>query len=537
VNAIAGDPTNRVTQLANLGVAPDEGSFQANLDAPIYNDSQSWGHALTTNIYIADYTATSISSYREWNSIIAGDVDGLPTNPLGLILDSAPLTSQRQISQELRFSSEEEEWGSFVVGVYYFNQTVSGRIKASFVLPEMSFEMPLVPNTPPFVVTYPQQMTQVTSFSEVETQNYGAFGEMTLALGDDLRSILGLRYNHDHQAFIKETTRIDSGGLSPVVTPFDPGLGLPDAPVYGDVLNMDPNQPRFGGDVSENSVSAKIALEWDVAFDAMLYTSAAQGYKGPAFDVSTIQVSSMEAIDPETSETYEIGIKSSWFDHRFTLNVAAFYADYEDFQAQALFEAEPARGPKFFLVNAGAVNTQGVELDFQAKPLAELYIVGGIAYTDTTIRDFEQGNCSEGQQFRQECSNSGGLGIQDLSGGELPFVSKIKVNLAATYTLDIESAPFYVIVGAQARWQDDMLFEMSQDPFTVQGAYSIVDLSISLSDKLGHYTVTGFVKNVFDEQYADIIFAQAQEFTPNVYVQHLPKLAQRTAGIEFRYDW
>ena len=44
-----------------------------------------------------------------------------------------------------------------------------------------------------------------------------------------------------------------------------------------------------------------------------------------------------------------------------------------------------------------------------------------------------------------------------------------------------------------------------------------------------------FVKNVFDEDYATLIFAHAQELIPHGYIHYVPKYAQRTAGVELSY--
>ena len=51
------------------------------------------------------------------------------------------------------------------------------------------------------------------------------------------------------------------------------------------------------------------------------------------------------------------------------------------------------------------------------------------------------------------------------------------------------------------------------------------------------YRITAFVKNVFDQDYADLIYAQAQELLPHGYIHGVPKYAERTAGLALRYDF
>ena len=56
------------------------------------------------------------------------------------------------------------------------------------------------------------------------------------------------------------------------------------------------------------------------------------GYKGPAFDTSLVADGSV--VKPETSDAWELGLKSRWLEDRLLLNITAFYADYDDFQAE-----------------------------------------------------------------------------------------------------------------------------------------------------------------------------------------------------------
>jgi iron complex outermembrane receptor protein len=174
-----------------------------------------------------------------------------------------------------------------------------------------------------------------------------------------------------------------------------------------------------------------------------------------------------------------------------------------------------------------------VEVEFLAQPLDDWTISGGITYTDATIDDYPNGNCSGGQKYRGECPNN----FQDLSGGELPYIPKWKLNLSTDYTIQLEDAPFDVILGANLRSQDDVLYELSQDDYTRQNAYTIVDIRTVLAGKREGYRITAFVKNLLDKNYASLIYANNEFLLANSYIQLVPKYANRTAGIEVRYDF
>ncbi|MBK6740272.1 MAG: TonB-dependent receptor [Haliea sp.] len=262
---------------------------------------------------------------------------------------------------------------------------------------------------------------------------------------------------------------------------------------------------------------------------AMAYASYVRGYKGPAFDTALIAGGS--SVDPETSDSYEIGLKSRWLDNRLFLNIAAFYSEYHDFQAETSLDVGPLG--TIIVTNVGAVSTQGVEMEFIAQPMDNWTVTGGLVYTDAQIDEYPNGNCSGGQKARGECPNN----FQDLAGGQLPYTPEWKLNLSTDYTIALQEMPFDVILGANVRSQDDVLYELSQDPYTEQDAYTIVDIRAVLAGKNHGYRVTAFVKNLMDTNYASLIYANSPALLPNGYIQLVPKYANRTAGIEVRYDF
>ena len=174
-----------------------------------------------------------------------------------------------------------------------------------------------------------------------------------------------------------------------------------------------------------------------------------------------------------------------------------------------------------------------MEIEFIAQPTERWNITGGYAYTDGEIDEFPGGNCSQGQIFRGECPE----GFQDLSGGQLPYTPKWKLNLRTTYTVPLADGAMALEFGADLKAQDDVLFEISQDPFTRQSGYTVVDVHSALTAPNDGYRVNLFVKNIFDQDYSTLIFAHAQELIPHGYIHHVPKYARRTAGIELAYSF
>ncbi len=68
----------------------------------------------------------------------------------------------------------------------------------------------------------------------------------------------------------------------------------------------------------------------------------------------------MARFNPEYDKTYELGLKSQWFDHHLQANVAVFYSQYDGIQLNV------QEGPSPVYQNAGDATIKGVELELQS---------------------------------------------------------------------------------------------------------------------------------------------------------------------------
>lgn len=483
-------------------VTPGEENQQANINKTPFSDWESWGSALEVNWDIGDHTLTSISAIRGYEVNGYTDDDDQPIDALGF--DQFGGSEQEQITQELRLTSPDDGAWSYVAGLFYFDQTVERNFRRQFEI---------VPGLPGIAVS---------DFS-VDTDNWAAFGEGTWQFSDSWRLIVGARYTEDELGYrFQRTTE-----------------GFP--------LALPSSVAPFGGGVNENDLSGKVALQWDFNDSGMGYLSYTQGYKGPALDIIfETNPDTLDKVEPETSEAWELGIKTTLLDNRLQVNAALFHATYEDFQAQAFFDPDgvpdcPADNPgcdpdnatgSYQLINAGEVVTQGLELDFSALVSERLRLSGGLALIDASIEEYPGGPCSGGQNFRGECPD----GLQDLSGGDLPFSPDWKVSLAAAYTIPLDTG-FDLVLRGVARAQDEVQYSMTQDEYTIGDSYAIFDAYVALDDHGGRWSATAYVKNVGDEFYPSGIGSQHQSILPNGYVHTYAKSANRTWGLEMRYRW
>ena len=194
-----------------------------------------------------------------------GDVDSQPTTVIGF--DQFGGSEQEQFTQEFRLTSPADGLITYVAGLFYFDQKVERQFRRQFEI---------VPGLPGAAI----------ADLEVNTENWAAFGEATWNFNEHWRLIVGARYTEDELDFLFGRKQ---EGLS---------IGLPD-----------PVEPTTGK-TDEDDLSGKLALQWDYSDEGMTYLSYAQGYKGPAFDMTfgTNPVD-LPRVEPETSDSWELGVR------------------------------------------------------------------------------------------------------------------------------------------------------------------------------------------------------------------------------------
>ena len=186
----------------------------------------------------------------------------------------------------------------------------------------------------------------------------------------------------------------------------------------------------------------------------------------------------------ETVDSYEIGFKSAFFDHRLIWNLTAFYMVFEGFQAQSRDQVLNQN----LLNSIGEVTSRGVETEFAAL-FGNFSINAGGAYNKAIMEDFPNAGCFPRQTAAEGCVGN----VQDLSGKPLFNAPEWNFNVNAQYEFPLGET-LSGFVNAGYRWQSDVIFNLLQDPDSVQDAYGVAN--ISGGSRTEQWKLTAFVNNV-----------------------------------------
>jgi iron complex outermembrane receptor protein len=269
---------------------------------------------------IGGFTLTSITAYRKSQMSQLTDIDHAPIDIFNF--SDGGLDSD-QFTQELRITSPSGEKLEYVAGLYYLDTQVDGWTTQKGDFLKFSTGSAL----------YPPAVLYGARYQTSKTKSYAAYGQATYADHDAFKLIGGLRYTDDK---VYGDLKVKA---------------VPGYFTYGTLL-------PYSGEVSADNVSGRVGAQYQPSRDLMVYATYASGYKGPAIDSLNGQI---KPVKPETVDSYELGVKSTLWDGRMTLNASIYRSDFSDFQTQALDLTSAT--PRLGLTNAGLMRAQGIEVE------------------------------------------------------------------------------------------------------------------------------------------------------------------------------
>jgi iron complex outermembrane receptor protein len=481
-------------------------------------EEEAWGVSLQADIESGYFTFTSITAYRNWKNTEIRDGDWVAGAYAGLnqLHDDGPQTGHT-FSQEFRLTSPADQFFSYVLGAFYSNAK-SERIftRNDVVCGAAPSPLALVScgSAGAPASTFPSGTADFGS----TFQNTAVFGQGTLNFTDRFRGIVGLRYTMDQlDVFHSRVSPLTGPGIQPN---FDQGVYNSAGP---GLINGNPafsNGIPFQTHTNKDNLSGKAGLQFDVNNDIMAYGTYSRGYKGPAYNVFfNLTASGTNVIAAETADSYEIGLKNSLLGGKLIINLAGYYAKYKNFQANNPDLVAGVVVTRF--TNAGDVSTRGGELDLLFRPIADLNISGGLAYTDARVDQFK--------------APPGAAVIP--AGTPLGYAPKWKGSLGVDYRW--RTGGFAdVTFGVQGSTQSSQLALFDPSPVIraagTIGAYSLVDLNVGLVGKEDKYKLNFVVKNLFDQSFAAAI---TNGGPGGSYRYLIPREADRYFGITGRINF
>src|ERR1700722_16389765 len=476
------------------------------ISSPIQNnnlgsDNRDTPHIPLTLDYNLDFgTFTSTSDYNFTKEIDTGDAyDFRPVTTSIFYNYFAPLyygvlpasdggpfdecqsqfISEKTYSQELRFTSNKVNGFSWIAGAYFVHTqrfiSTGNIVDRGDGVPAV-YETPLIDPTNPIATN-----TNVTFLADSQSNNaWAMFGDATYEFSKQWELDAALRYDQDHR---QNTTDTPPAFLAEV----DPTART--------------GQVR---DATFDAAQPKATLRYKPTDDLTFYGGWSRGFRSGGFNQTGVgavaaadgQLGVHDLFQAEIADTWEVGAKSQWFDHRLIENLALYYTK----DTNGYFFFYDATSSTQNLGNLNALYKGGeFELNARATSWLDLYANFGYNYGSIT-------------------------GMQDpkVIGNKPPLLTQDTLNAGVQVHEPIGDG-----LNAVARLDYQMLGRTWWDPYNVtsRDPVSLIDLRAGVEAE--RWSVTAWSKNLTNKLYN-------AEFSTGGFLWRAPP---RRYGIDFTFKF
>ena len=388
----------------------------------------------------------SISAATDDNYYYRVDQDG-----------SAPFAVEGQLtaptdtrSQEFHLASPPSSNPTWLLGLYYFYSKAAAD-------PEVSTGSTQAP------------YLDTTTLDHRTLNSYSGFADGTYKWQDGLSLTLGARYTTDDYSLQSSKYHTD-------------------ALIAGSVIDTSSTFSKF---------TYRAVVDYQINRDDMVYISNSSGFKSGGYNLT---VPTGVPVAPEVLNATEAGFKTEWLDHRLRLNASAFHYDYTNLQITEVIVGGT------ITLNAGRARINGGEVDFEATPITNLDLTGGLSILDGKYTSFpagpsyvpNPGACPPAPPPTPAQLTGGNRACAaNLAGKQTVQSPPATLDLLATYTIPMSTGR--LSLSASYYYNEGFYWDPANQ--VKQQAFSLVNSSVTWRPTGGHWDVSLWGKNLASTYY------------------------------------
>ncbi len=451
-----------------------------------YEDVEDWGLSLDVLYEVSDTMSfRSITSYRDWQVARGQDIDF--TNADILHPQDSDETFQN-FSQEFQLFGENGDL-SWLMGGYVYTEDLDS---TEYVVLShdggnyigLLFGNPAV--APLFMGDpagrgVPGQGYDAVFFSE--TVGWSLFTHNTWQATDVFDITVGARYSWEE----KEAGMIINGA------PFGELINDPFCISFGFIPAFFPlcDNLSYNAKEDESKLTGTVKGSWNVSDDVSIYVGYSRGYKAGGYNLDQEAVGFRDEtgnfvdesrFDPETSDSFELGIKGRFLDGRLTVNTAVFHTTFDDFQLNTF------TGLGFTVGNVKEAVSTGVELESFLTLGDGVFLTAGATYTDARYgNDLVEANAS----------------IEDKRLTQSPLW---QASASVFIDREIPDSNYRWIANANWSHVGEVNTGSDLDPEKVREAYNMFNAQLGIKTADGRYEVIAWGRNLSNKRVNTLVF-------------------------------
>jgi iron complex outermembrane recepter protein len=503
---LASDPGQLSCILLMACPEPDNDPYTIGRDYPSQYDNDQEGFTAILNWDLGNVGLTAIAGYVSDDEYYVNDFDQTEYTFFPTSRDQV----HDQKSLEVRLASTQDDLAyEWVVGAFYMQQ-----------------EHELTQNFP--------TLGSTSDYTTQDATSKAVFGQLIYHLSEQLNLTLGVRYSDESKDFYRDPNFLSGAGLD-VSTHLS--ISQARAIAKSSPLTLG-GAPDINGSLDTDNVDYKLGLDYRVNDNMMVYAQYATGFKAGEFGARANSALTARPTGDESADSFEVGLKSEWWDNRLRANVTVFRGTFEDLQFGIFAPSTNATGQETINSNIGEATSQGVEFEISAYLTDQFSINGNLSFLDVEYDKFCADLDGPSAYTGMPTSACGAVNAlpngtylvdDDYSSLELSRAPDSKLHINAEYNQPLDGMGS-IIARVAYTYTDEYFSDGAiNHPAGKTGDFGLWDASLGWESEAGNMRVVMWGKNLSDENEVAGLTPTANFFNQRFW------FAPRTYGVEFSY--
>jgi outer membrane receptor protein involved in Fe transport len=318
-------------------------------------------------------------------------------------------------------------------------------------------------------------------------------------------------------------------------------------------LNFQVFPDPFPAKLDENwdAPTGTVRLTYRFREDTHVFWKYTRGWKPGTYNATSslltdfftgVSFANVSIARPEKIDSFETGVRGSWFEGRLGLDFSFFYYSYTDYQ---IFTAQQFEGgqPEFVVLNADNAEVYGAELDAVVRPWIGAFVNVRFGWIESQFLDFVQ--------LQQEKVRLGAIQttvnreLQN-TGNSLLNSPRFKVSLTAEQTLPLGRWGS-VTARYDGVWTDTTYYDATEGrgipnvqevqflpkDTIAQPDFWVHNFRLAYRAPSGRFEIAGWVRNMTDEAYKTFAFDGSTFNDTSIYFVGEPRTYGGTLSVNF----
>lgn len=306
-------------------------------------------HAFHIDYRWRNLSFSSITAWRDSTEFSAFDNDGTYDNSYS----SIRAQDYDQFTQEFSVQGSYSEDLDYSAGIFILENDYQLASEDFFVLP-------LLDNAGRIISVTPDASRKISASQDASLISFFLQGDYDASAQWNLDA--GIRWTSVDRSFSQTVSRPAAGGT--------------------------PLPAIISGKANSAEAIGSVGATYRVDDEAIVYIRYSRGFRPVAFNDQANSIDGARPLGEESTDGFEVGLKTEWFDDRLRLNYVGYQNTWRD-KIESYGARVPSGRVESILANTAKVEIRGHELELEAVPIPQLRLRASLSHVNADYQEYE----------------------------------------------------------------------------------------------------------------------------------------------------